>query len=85
MDGSLPESSIHGILQARMLEWVAILFSRGSYQPRDQIQVSSLQTDSLPSKPPRKAQITVKHLPNFKKLCFLHKLFESRFVSNKLF
>ena len=30
MDCSLPGSSIHGILQARILEWVAILFSRGS-------------------------------------------------------
>ena len=30
MDGSLPGSSIHGILQARVLEWVAISFSRGS-------------------------------------------------------
>ena len=32
---SLPGSSVHGILQARILEWVAILFSRGSSQPRD--------------------------------------------------
>ena len=30
-------SSVHGILQARILEWVAIPFSRGSSQPRDQI------------------------------------------------
>ena len=36
MDCSPPGSSVHGILQARMLEWVAILFFRGSYQPRDQ-------------------------------------------------
>ena len=35
-----PDSSIHGILQARILEWVAILFSRGSSQPRDRTQVS---------------------------------------------
>ena len=34
-DYSLPDSSVHGILQARMLEWVAISFSRGSSQPRD--------------------------------------------------
>ena len=32
MDYSLPGSSVHGILQARTLEWVAILFSRGSSQ-----------------------------------------------------
>ena len=30
----------HGILQARILEWIAVLFSRGSSQPRDQTQVS---------------------------------------------
>ena len=35
MDCSLPGSSIHGILQARTLKWVAISFSRGSSQPRD--------------------------------------------------
>ena len=33
MDCSLPGSSVHGIVQARILEWVAILFSRGSSQP----------------------------------------------------
>ena len=32
---SPPGSSVHGILQARILEWVAIPFSRGSFQPRD--------------------------------------------------
>ena len=36
----LPGSSVHGILQARILEWVAISFPRGSSQPRDRIQVS---------------------------------------------
>ena len=40
MDHSLPGSSVHGILQARILEWVTIPFSRGSPRPRDQIQVS---------------------------------------------
>ena len=40
MDCSLPGSSVHGIFQARILEWVAIPFSRGSYQSRDQTQVS---------------------------------------------
>ena len=47
---------VHGILQARILEWVAFPFSRGSSQPRDRTQVvsilqSALQTDSLPGKP----------------------------------
>ena len=42
VDCSLPGSSIHGILQARILEWVAISFSRGSSWPRDQSQVSCI-------------------------------------------
>ena len=39
---SLPRSSIHGIFQARVPEWVAISFSRGSSQPRDQTWVSCI-------------------------------------------
>ena len=35
MDGSPSGSSVHGILQVRILEWVAISFSRGSSRPRD--------------------------------------------------
>ena len=42
MDYSPPGSSIHGILQARILEWVAIPFSRGSSGPRDRSQVSRI-------------------------------------------
>ena len=41
MDCGSPSSSVHGILQARILEWVAIPFSRESSQPRDWTQVSS--------------------------------------------
>jgi len=40
VDCSLPGSSVHGILQARTLEWVAIPFSRGSSRPRDQTCIS---------------------------------------------
>ena len=39
-DCSLQDSSIHGIFQARELEWVAISFSRGSSHPRDRTRVS---------------------------------------------
>ena len=39
MDWSPPGSSVHGILQGRILEWVAISFSRGSPQPKDRTQV----------------------------------------------
>ena len=42
MDCSLSGSSIHGIFQARVLEWIAISFSRGSSQPRNQTQVSRI-------------------------------------------
>ena len=42
MDYSPPVSSVHGILQASVLEWVVIPFSRGSSWPRDQTQVSSI-------------------------------------------
>ena len=37
-----PGSAVHGILQARVLEWVAISFSRGSSQPRDRTRVSHI-------------------------------------------
>ena len=42
VDCSPPGSSVHGILQARRLEWVAISFSRGSSRPRDRTQVSRI-------------------------------------------
>ena len=42
MDCSLPGFSVHGIFQARVLEWGAIFFSRGSSWSRDQIQVSCI-------------------------------------------
>ena len=42
MDCSLPGPTVHGIFQARILEWVAISFSRGSSRPRDRTWVSHL-------------------------------------------
>ena len=47
MDCSPPCSSVHGILQARILEWVAISFSRGSSQPRDWTGVSYNREDPV--------------------------------------
>ena len=44
---SPPSSSVHGIFQARVLEWVAISFSRGSSRPRDQTQVSCIVRKTL--------------------------------------
>ena len=56
MDCSLSGSSVHGVLQARTLEWVAMPSSRGSSWPRDQTPICLLcwQEGSLPLKPPGK-------------------------------
>ena len=47
MDYSLPGSSVHEILQARILEWVDISFSGGSSQPRDRTRVSCVIASRL--------------------------------------
>ena len=52
MDRNPPGSSVHGILQARILEWVAIPFSRGSSDPGIELGSPTLQADSLPPEPP---------------------------------
>ena len=50
--------TVHGILQARILEWVAFPFSRGSSQSRDQTRSPTLQVDSSPAEPQGKPQNT---------------------------
>jgi len=50
--------TVHGILQARILEWVAIPFSRGSSCLRDLIQSPALQADSLTTEPEGKYKNT---------------------------
>ena len=60
VDCSLPGSSIHGILQARILEWVAMPSSRGSSQPRDWncvSYISCIEVGSLSLAPPGKPHI----------------------------
>ena len=47
MDWSPPGSSVHGILQARVLEWISTAFSRGSSQPRDRLGTAGQVTDAL--------------------------------------
>ena len=42
LNSSYWQSSVHGILQARTLEWIAVPSSKGSSQPRDQTQVSHI-------------------------------------------
>ena len=54
MDWSLPGSSVHGTLQARIMEWVAITFSRVSSQPRDQTQLSCIASRWFTTEPPEK-------------------------------
>ena len=55
MDSCLPDSSVHGILQAGILEWVAILFSRRSSWPRDCTWGSCLAGRFFTVKPPGKS------------------------------
>ena len=56
----LPGSSVHGILQARILEWVVISYSKGSFQPRDQthclLRLLHWQADSLSLRLPEKCR-----------------------------
>ena len=70
---SPPGSSVHGILQARILEWVAISFSRGTSQPRNW----TLQADALPTellrKPWRKISILKMNAFTISKLDFQKK------------
>ena len=53
--------TVHEILQARILEWVAFPFFRGSFQPRDRTQVSEIAADSLPAEPQGKTRYMYMH------------------------
>ena len=66
MDCSLPGSSVHGILQARILEWVAMPSSRGLPNPVMEPRSPALQEDSLPSEPPGKPENEQIFIPIFK-------------------
>ena len=59
MDWSWSGSSVHVILQARILEGVVISFSRGSSQPRDQTQVFYLAGGRFTTEPPGKPYIYI--------------------------
>ena len=54
MDCNLPDSTVHGILQARILEWVAVPSSRGSSWPRYRIWVSCIAGRFFTTEPPGK-------------------------------
>ena len=51
MDGEAWQDTVHGIFQARILEWVAIHISKGSFQLRDQTQVSYIAGKFFTSEP----------------------------------
>ena len=67
MDCSLPGSSVHGIFQARVLEWVAISFFGYLSNPGVKPRSPALQADALPSEPPGKQfmAIVAQYLPTF--------------------
>ena len=64
MDCSLPGCSVHGILQARILEWVAISFCRGSSQPRDGTRVSHIAGRCFTLWATREAPVISQMVPN---------------------
>ena len=67
--------TVHGILQARTLEWVALLFSRGSSQPRDQTHVSRIAGGFFTSWATREARSSVEWVTNrLKRVLFMHTL-----------
>ena len=67
MDGCLPGLAVHGILQARILEWVVMLFCRGSSWPRNWTHISYV---SLPLAPPGKSWLEHRTLRFH--FCFYH-------------
>ena len=62
-------SSVHGISQARILEWVAIPSQRDLPFPEIEPRYSVLKADSLPSEPPGKPLISFKEISNVMFLC----------------
>ena len=70
MDGGLPGSSIHGIFQVGILEWIAIPFSRGSSWPRDCTHISCIAGGFVTTEPPGKPPFLREHLAN---LCGMSK------------
>ena len=71
--------TVHGILQARILEWVAIHFSRGSSQPRDRTRSFTLQVDSLRAEPQGKPKNT-----GVGSLSFLQRIFPTQELNGGL-
>ena len=68
MDCNPPGSSVHGIFQARILEWAAMPSSRGSFHTGIEPRSPALQVDSLPSEPPGKLTLGTKKNQIFQSL-----------------
>ena len=64
MDCSSPGSSVHGIFQVRILEWVAASFSRGSFPSRDQTHVSCIGRQVLYHRAPREPRRHIEGVDN---------------------
>ena len=58
-DGSSPGSSVHGIFQARIVEWAAISYSRGSSQPRDWTRISCIAGEFFTAEPLGKSKLAL--------------------------
>ena len=69
IDYSPPDSSVHGISQTRILEWVAISFSRRSSRPRDRTCISCLAGGPFPTEPPRKPQMLLVQFSSVTQSC----------------
>ena len=65
MDCSLPVSSVHGILQARILEWIAVPSPGNLPNPGIEPRSPALQADSLPAEPPGKPKDLTDICKNF--------------------
>ena len=69
MNCSLPGSSVHGTFQARVLEWIAISFSRGSSQPRDWTRVSRIVDRHFTVWATREGQTNMRYTESLPQLC----------------
>ena len=88
MDYSLPGSSVHGILQARILEWVTMPSSRGFFQPRDQTCSSCIAGGFFTTESPGKSMLNMeehkKHCTTWKKpVTKGHILYNCNYVKNR--
>ena len=84
VDCSPPGSSVHRILQARILEWVTISFSRGSSQLKDQTGSPALGADSLLSEPPGHLCLLI-CCPSLFKLGYSFRIYHQAFLISSIF